>query len=239
MKVLSYKDIEEIAEQFFALYKQLPEVKDKTIYRVEPELLLEKILGLKTKNFHMTLDASVLGMTSYEYIDLFFDNGLEDNHCTLDGNTVLIEKDLLDDERKNGRKNFTIMHEGAHHILKIVFPDDYGVATVSPTVHYHKEKRESVKKITDWEEWQADTLAASLLMPKEVIFRGMELIGLPNRIPVLSSICPGDGYKRFCYLADFIGVSRKALAIRMKQLGVIGKEFIGNPYGVIDINMEV
>jgi len=25
----------------------------------------------------MTLDASVLGLTSYEYIDLFFDNGQE------------------------------------------------------------------------------------------------------------------------------------------------------------------
>jgi len=63
MKNLSYKDIEEIAEQVFALYKELPEVKDKPVYRVEPELLLEKLLGLKTKYFHMTLDSSVLGLT--------------------------------------------------------------------------------------------------------------------------------------------------------------------------------
>ena len=38
MKNLSYKDIEEIAEQVFALYKELPEIKDKPVYRVEPDL---------------------------------------------------------------------------------------------------------------------------------------------------------------------------------------------------------
>jgi len=237
MKVLSYKDIEEIAEQVFALYKQLPEIKDKTIYRVEPELLLEKLLGLKTKYFHMTLDASVLGLTSYEYIDLFFDNGQEDNHCTLDGKTVLVEKDLIDDERQEGRRNFTIMHEGAHHILKIVYPNDYGVT--APTIHYHKENKNQNKRITDWEEWQADTLASMLLMPKEVVSRGMALVGLPNKIPALSRICSGDTYIKFCYLANFLGVSKKALAIRLKQMGVVAKEYIGNPYGLIDIDMEV
>lgn len=238
MRVLSAKDIEGIAEQVFALYKQLPEIKDKTVYRMEPELLLNKLLGLDVKYFHMSLDASVLGLTSYKYIELFFDNGLDDNHCTLDGKTVLIEKDLLDNEKEEGRKNFTIMHEGAHHLLKIIFPNDYGVETVAPTVHYHRADKSNSKPITDWEEWQADTLAAALLMPKEIIYRGMHLVGLPEKIKMLSRICPGKDYKKFCTLADFLGVSKKALAIRLKQLGVVEKEYLGNPYGAIDIEME-
>ena len=156
---------------------------------------------------------------------------------TLDGKTVLVEKDLIDDERQEGRRNFTIMHEGAHHILKIVYPNDYGVA--APTIHYHKENKNQNKRITDWEEWQADTLASMLLMPKEVVSRGMALVGLPNKIPALSRICSGDTYIKFCYLANFLGVSKKALAIRLKQMGVVAKEYIGNPYGLIDIDMEV
>ena len=235
MKNLSYKDIEEIAEQVFALYKELPEVKDKPVYRVEPELLLEKLLGLKTRYFHMTLDSSVLGLTSYGDIELFFNNDLDENSYKLDGKTVLIESDLNDDYHK-GRKNFTIMHEGAHHILRITYPDDY--ATSSPTVHYHKDNLNNTNKITDWEEWQADALASALLMPKEVVRDGMLLVDLPDKIPLLSKACPGGVYKKFCTLAEFIGVSKKALAIRLRQLGIVVKEFIYNPYEVIDIYEE-
>jgi len=235
MRNLSYKDIEEIAEQVFALYKDLPEVKDRPVYRVEPELLLEKLLGLKTRYFHMTLDSSVLGLTSYGDIELFFNNGLEENSYRLDGKTVLIESDLNDDYHK-GRRNFTIMHEGAHHILRITYPNDY--ESVPPTVHYHKANQNNSKKIADWEEWQADTLASALLMPKEVVRDGMLLVDLPESIPLLSKACPGGVYKKFCILADFLGVSKKALAIRLKQLGVVAKEFIYSPYEVIDIDKE-
>ena len=235
MKNLSYKDIEGIAEQVFALYKELPEIKDKPVYRVEPELLLEKLLGLKTRYFHMTLDSSVLGLTSYGDIELFFNNGLDENSYKLDGKTVLIESDLNDDFHK-GRRNFTIMHEGAHHILRIVYPTEYD--TNFPTVHYHKANQGQYKQITDWEEWQADTLASALLMPKEVVRDGMLLVGLPDKIPLLSKACPGGVYNKFCILAEFIGVSKKALAIRLKQLGIVVKEFIYNPYEVIDIYEE-
>ena len=45
-------------------------------------------------------------------------------------------------------------------------------------------------------------------------------------------------YKRFEALADFLGCSKKALAIRMKQLGLLKKEYLDNPFDIINIYPE-
>lgn len=39
-------------------------------------------------------------------------------------------------------------------------------------------------------------------------------------------------------LADFLGCSKKALAIRMKQLGLLKKEYLDNPFDIINIYPE-
>lgn len=42
MRCLSRIDIEAIAERFIQAYMKLPEVKTTQVYRIEPELFLEK-----------------------------------------------------------------------------------------------------------------------------------------------------------------------------------------------------
>ena len=46
-------------------------------------------------------------------------------------------------------------------------------------------------------------------------------------------------YKRFDALADFLGCSKKALAIRMKQLGLLKKEYLDNPLDLVTVYPEV
>lgn len=87
----------------------------------------------------------------------------------LDGKTVLVEKDLNFDSKLKGRKNFTLMHEGSHQIFKMLFPNDYGVTQKSAGVHYYKANSERNKPISDWEEWQANTLGAAILLPENLI----------------------------------------------------------------------
>ena len=50
MKHLSRLDIEAIAEKYITAYMELPEVQDMQIYRIEPELFLERVLGLKIRD---------------------------------------------------------------------------------------------------------------------------------------------------------------------------------------------
>ena len=45
MKHLSRNDIETIAAKYIKAYMQLPEVKNTQVYRIDPEIMLGKILG--------------------------------------------------------------------------------------------------------------------------------------------------------------------------------------------------
>ena len=108
MKHLSRLDIEAIAEKYITAYMELPEVQDMQIYRIEPELFLERVLGLKIDYAHLSYDGSLLGMTSF--VEVMVDvmtADFEEEHILLDGSTVLVESDLRDDNKRKGRRNFT------------------------------------------------------------------------------------------------------------------------------------
>lgn len=128
--------------------------------------------------------------------------------------------------------------QASHQIFKTLFPNDYGVTQKSSGVHYYKANSERNKPISDWEEWQANTLGAAILLPENLIKQGMFLFNLGDKIECLNKIYSPEVYKRFEALADFLGCSKKALAIRMKQLGLLKKEYLDNPFDIINIYPE-
>ena len=151
MKHLSRFDIEAIAVKYVQAYMALPDVRNTQIYRIDPELLLEKVLGLNVEYQHLSYDGSILGMTSFTEMGVqVFEDDDNEAFFFLDGKTVLVEK--------------------IECLNKIYFP---GV------------------------------------------------------------------YKRFDALADFLGCSKKALAIRMKQLGLLKKEYLDNPFDLVTVYPEV
>ena len=236
MIMLSRKDLEDIAERVVTSYKNLPEIKRKKMYRIDPELLITKVLGLKLDYQHLSTDGSILGLTSYEEVGVeVLDYADEDLFYILDGKTVLIEEDLHNDATQIGRCNFTSMHEAGHQILKMLFPNEYGVKKQVTKVHYHKYNSERNKPISDWEEWQANTLAAAILMPRDLVEYSMFLFGLGKKIKCLNRIADIKTYEKFSAMADFLGVSKSALTIRMKQLNLLEKEYLDNPNAILDI----
>ena len=117
MKHLSRFDIEAIADKYVQAYMALPDVRNTQIYRIDPELLLEKVLGLNVEYQHLSYDGSILGMTSFTEMGVqVFEDDDNEAFFFLDGKTVLVEKDLNFDSKLKGRKNFTLMHEGSHQI---------------------------------------------------------------------------------------------------------------------------
>lgn len=62
MKRLSRFDIEVIADKYVQAYMALPDVRNTQIYRIDPELLLEKVLGLNVEYQHLSYDGSILGI---------------------------------------------------------------------------------------------------------------------------------------------------------------------------------
>ncbi len=122
MKHLSRYDIETIAAKYIKAYMQLPEIKNTQVYRIDPEIMLGKILGLTVDYVHLSYDGSILGLTSFGELGVqIFENDDDEAFYFLDGKTVLVEADLNYDNKLRGRKNFTLMHEGSHQIFKKLF----------------------------------------------------------------------------------------------------------------------
>ena len=141
MKRLSRRDLELLGDRVTKAYMDLPENKGKQIFRIDPELLCERLLGLKLDYRHLSEDGSILGLTAFEGIgvDLPWDDE-DDSVYYLDGKTVLIESDLRESIELSGRKNFTIAHEASHQILKMVYPKEYGTKPHAPQLHFYRAK---------------------------------------------------------------------------------------------------
>ena len=110
----------------------------------------------------------------------------------LDGRTILLEERLLSPWASPGRRRFTLMHEVSHRLLSSGGSRSEG---------------------------EADRLAAALLMPRALVERNLLALGwLPGPLP--DRRLDPERWRIFAALAETMGVSRRALAIRLEELGL-------------------
>ena len=219
MPYLSRDDIERIATQVIDQYKHAFLPERRLCYAVDP-LELAQMLGLTVEFRHLSDDGTVLGMTSSDEVCVtIFDDDMDEMIFFLDGQAILIEKSLNEHASAIGRRNFTIAHECAHQIIYRLFPEIYG--TNHRLFCDYRRNTKVRKQIEDWEEWQADALAASLLLPADAIRDAMFICGLGEKMKVLSRKYSENSYIRFCDMANLLGSSRSALSFRMEQLGLL------------------
>ena len=181
--------LEALANEIYRAYEALPEADG---VRVEPELLAEKLLGLKVVYRRLSRDGGILGITAPEAVGVPVLEGGKPIWFFLDGRTILLEERLLSPWVPAGRRRFTLMHEVSHRLL--------GGAGMAG-------------------EGEADRLAAALLMPEALLRRNLAALGwragpLPDR-----RLDP-ERWGTFAALAETMGVSRQALGIRMERLGL-------------------
>ncbi len=229
-RYLSNDNFEAIAGHVFRAYSKLPEVQTAgQLLYVDPELLLKALLGLTVEYRHLSPDGTTLGITAYDEVGVEICDENEDLFF-FDGKTVLIESELLAEEQ-TGRRNFTIVHEGCHHVLKMLYPKDYADAANTRRVLRYREAGGSRTR----EEWQVDRLTSSILMPRELVEQAMFLAGQNSRIDMLNPVWRRKEYERFCEMCYLLGVSKQALSIRMRRLGLLGGEYLRRPNEILDI----
>ena len=221
MTYLSRHDIEKIAEPIISQYKQAFVPERHLCYSIDP-VQLATLLGYQIEYVRITKDGSILGQTSSgSFWTPIYDDAMNEFFFLLDGKTILIEKRLLIAPRSVGRRNFTIAHELAHQIINRQFQEMYGQQNRT-----FCDYRRSSKPVTDWYEWQADALAAALLLPPDAVRDGMFVCGLGEKMRLLSRKYSETNYHRFCDMADYLQVSRTALAYRMEQLGLLERNLL-------------
>ena len=232
MPYLDNDAMEKIAARVLHAYWKLP-LAQETPWYVDPDLLLSELLGLSIQFRHLSNDSLTLGLTSYSPIGLELPDCEPGEVLYLDGKTVLIEKDLEKPDSVVGRRNFTVMHEGCHHILNMLYPGAYsGGEKDRRLIKYRLGKpRLSIGS----EEWQADALTSCLLMPADLLRRNMRLVGLPEYLDFLNPVWRKQSYEQFVSLSELMGVSKQALSYRMKKLKLLGEDQRDNPNRLIDV----
>lgn len=236
MKYLSKGDIEKIAERVISAYMNLPDIKDKRIYFINPEKLLTDLLKVKLEFHHLSLDGTVLGLTaSSENYALLYDVSDTPFYRYIDNDVVFVEIEMKNDISQLGRYNFTVSHEASHKILQMLFPEEYCKTPFRGELHYSKAVLKDTDENTKWTEWQANALASALLMPRFLIEQAMYITGWNKNTKIINKIYFPKEYKAFAYMSELLGVSKEALGYRLVELGYIKKLFLRNEYSMIDI----
>ena len=223
MKCLSRRDLESIAQRVLKGYRGLKSSWYDP-WRIDPEILAEELLKLSIDYRKLSLDNLTLGLTSYGEAPVSVFDGPEDIYF-LDGKTILIDTSLQSKERNLGRRNFTIAHECAHQILNMLFPREYSEGVNSRKVVVYRKNTEP----NNWEEWQADNLASAILIPEKLIRLNMQRCGFPvgcRELDLCRKSFEIDAIDKMC---EIMGVSRTALAVRMKRLGLVREIITAKP----------
>lgn len=236
MLYLSRSDIEHIAGRITADYSRLPQFNGRQVDRIDPYVLAHDLLGLSIDHYRLSPNGTILGMTSNREagVEVYRDNG-EPCIYYLDGKTLLVEKDLASDPAQLGRYNFTVLHEAAHQILDRIAPRNR--SRCHCRVLYYRGIVQQ-HPIQDWGEWQADNMASALLLPTFVVNAALARFGLDGGIDILNRVYRPKEYQRFCEMAEYLGASRQALAIRLKRLGLLKTEYLRNPHAMVDVEKD-
>lgn len=236
MAYLSRNDIEAIAARVTGDYKSLPRFAGQPTDHIDPEILARELCGLSLDCCFLSRSGLILGVTAYDGIEVgVYDEAGKMVSYYLDGNTILVERSLKEIPAQQGRYHFTVMHETAHQILHRMFPD-HQQGIQRRAVYYRGQIQRF--PVQDWDEWQADKLASALLMPVDLIMSALLRFGLDHDFDIVNPIFRPKQYACFVEMAKLLGVSRKALAIRLKQLGLIKEEYLEDPYALVRIDPD-
>lgn len=201
---------------------------------IQPELLARDLLGLIIKYHSLSRNGDILGLTACGEVDIqIYDDLKRPEFFHLDGRTLLIDRELIKEGANKGRYHFTLTHEACHQVFKMLVPGEYATPVRLRQIHYCTTALAGSGDY--WEEWRTNALTSAVLMPEEMVRSNMAAFGLGEKMSMLNRVYAAEEYSRFSDMADHMGVSKQALAIRMKGLGLLGREFLQDPHALTNV----
>jgi Zn-dependent peptidase ImmA (M78 family) len=171
-------------------------------------------LQVRYEDLHFQ-ETDVLGVTAYQETNVVLNPKEPDRKIYINANVVLLDYSL-DNPRMIGRRNFTLAHECSHHAIYLLEPY---VTKASCRKCGSTYSLRDLKTANDWSEWQANTLGAALLMPRRLIDYLFFLFHAEDKIKIYEGdYMYHDSRNKLDSMARYLGVSRSALLIRLKQL---------------------
>ena len=219
---------EELETFAYAQLKDFDKNYFKLIHALDVDDFVENYLKCKIIYYKLSLDKSVLGKTAIcdGKISVINSKGKLDVMIFLKG-SICVDLDACGSEE---RANFTILHEAGHSLfdtnVNLDILENKSVAQetfLTRNVSLFKVKKRSPEK---WMEHHADKYATYLLMPRCFVIKlyqqkHKEFFGSRKR---LSKYHPKRTWLLIASIAETLKVSKKAMAYRLKDLGLISEE---------------
>ncbi len=216
---------------------QIEELSERIIKHVIPDALSIPIPcdieNLMETHFNLTLDYQNLQPDGAILGETVFKKGVRDIYRveeTLKQDQILVREGtvLVDDSLSNNmetRLRFTLAHELGHWILHQRF---YGTTENRACRSYRRQhiytSHHQVKSPVEWTEWQADTFASAILVPRPALRQSLRTFLAQNGLswPKLSDFSDNknrENYNDFLkIIAKEYGVSKETARIRMNKL---------------------
>ena len=191
---------------------------------IDIDRFIQEYLGMEICYRKLSEHGDILGVSIFSDMTLSFFEGDKFVEEFYAGGTIIIEEDLLDDNQY-GRRNFTKAHEAAHGILNFENPTE-------KAVYYRRNNNNS------FYEKLIDKAAAKLLLPDELVIKTFYAFMGTEHIHRLNPLCNQQHFKNFKFLARYLGVSRKALSLRLLQLGLVDVADYEIPHNFLNISCE-
>lgn len=232
MYLLSKSNFDCLANDILDEYS--PEVL-RMVRPLDIDVLIQDCLYLEIIPKFLSRDASVLGMIAFADTEWQPVTGNDPRMEIIPEGTICIDPTLLSIEQR-GRCRFTKAHEGSHWILHRSYhsPDHRvfsfrqsetsNIACRATTIERLSWKRDRIWTDHDWEEWQADSLAAALLMPREPFmdaFRTAMMHHGFRQYYLVKGEHVAEARDVISEVADRFVVSKRAAQVRMCQFGLI------------------
>jgi ribosomal 50S subunit-associated protein YjgA (DUF615 family) len=215
---LNRKAIEEIAEKELLKYLGKFVRSERAIRAIDIESFATDYLGLRLIYTRLSNHGEHLGVTTYTDTDIILERYLRTETIRVLKDTILLDESLMESQSwqhdNTGRMRFTVAHECSHQILYRMESE------IKRTEHLAKYSNRIItlnemNKIVDWSEWQANALAAAILMPQryiEMMLNSRHLTYYGRKLNKTDRII-------FDGMCHRLKVSQSAMYHRLKQLG--------------------
>jgi len=214
---LSHQDLKDMAVQLLVDYygtKSLP------LKRFDVDDFARNYMRLAVRFADLSAaPRTVLGATAYTDTILKLNPDDPSTYMPIKEGTVFLS-DTLRPKNQDSRRRFTLAHECSHQAIYLLNPEAFVLCDCrTPGQAYSLRE---LATANDWAEWQANALAAELLMSPHLIYALVRRYseGKPLRIYP-------DGRLLFRerrivrQMTQFLGVSRTALMIQLQQLSLL------------------
>lgn len=194
-------------------------------------------IGLTKMEGRLTEDSSIFGEMVFKDTEVLFYDEETPVSRLVKKKTILVDPEVIC-LRNQGSYNNTVVHESVHWLLHRYHNEYRMLFDTNHRLSSSKSDRSSLSSSTwsdyDWMEWQANGIAARILMPKKTTKQ------MVQEFFVKYSLEFEQEKKTLMFeqvvddLADFFHVSRLAVKIRLLQLGYSEFEgiynYVGNEY---------